>query len=243
MLTLLLVFELIILWLITRRLTQNLYVSLFLLTKSRPIAIGIISFIFFPGTVIHELSHLFTAEILGVRTGGLTLAPEGLEESNVRTGSVMISKTDPIRRALIGIAPLFVGITALTMLSSFLPNLYIQTALDFQNNMVFSGISLYYLLFTLYSLFAISNSMFSSPEDMDGFPAVAIALSLIGVAAYFSGIAIGLPFYWIELVQQMLKNLTAHMGYIVGLNLLLFGISLGSISIAEKISGRKIVNR
>lgn len=243
MLTLLLVFELIILWLITRRLTQNLYISLFLLTKSRPIAIGIISFIFFPGTVIHELSHLFTAEILGVRTGGLTLAPEGLEESNVRTGSVMISKTDPIRRALIGIAPLFVGITALTMLSSFLPNLYIQTALDFQNNRVFSGISLYSLLFTLYSLFAISNSMFSSPEDMDGFPAVAIALSLIGVAAYFSGIAIGLPFYWIELVQQMLKNLTAHMGYIVGLNLLLFAISFGSISIAEKISGRKIVNR
>lgn len=227
MLTLLLVFELIMLWLITRRLTQNLYVSFFLITRSRPVAIGIISFIFFPGTVIHELSHLFTAEILGVRTGGLTLSPEGLEEANVRTGSVMISKTDPIRRALIGIAPLIIGIIALTGLSSFLQNPQ-------------HGVLTFLIL---YALFAISNSMFSSPEDMDGFPAVAITLALIGVAAYFSGIAIGLPFYWIEWIQQMLTNLTAHMGYIVGFNLILFGISFGSISIAEKISGRKIVNR
>ena len=82
--------------------------------------------------------------------------------------------------------------------------------------------------------------MFSSPEDMDGFPAVAITLSLIGVAAYFSGIFIGLPFYWIEWIQQMLTNLTVHMGYIVGFNLILFGLSLGGISLAEKISGRKV---
>ncbi len=243
MLALLLIFELIILWLITRRLTQNLYVSLFLMTKSRPVAISIISFLFFPGTVIHELSHLFTAEILGVHTGGLTLAPEGLENPNVRTGSVMISKTDPIRRAIIGIAPLFVGITTLTLLSTILPNLYSQTALDFQNNILFSSISIYYLLLTLYSLFAISNSMFSSPEDMDGFPGVAIGLSLIGLAAYFSGITMALPPQWMSSIQQTLSTLTISMGYIVGFNLLLFGISVSGISLAEKVSGRKIVKK
>lgn len=243
MFILLLVFELIILWLITRRLTQNLYVSLFLLTRSRPVAISIISFIFFPGTVIHELSHLFTAEVLGVHTGGLTLAPEGLEESNVRTGSVMISQTDPIRRAVIGIAPFFVGITALTLFSTFLPNVYRQTTLDFQNNILFSSISVYYLIFTMYSLFAISNSMFSSPEDMEGFPAVAITLSLIGVAAYFSGINIGLPIQWMETIQQTLSNLTTNMGYITGFNIVLFGLSFSGIALAEKISGRKIARR
>lgn len=243
MLTLLLVFELVILWIITRRLTQNLYVSLFLLTKSRPVAISIITLLYFPGTVIHELSHLFTAEILGVKTGGLVLSPEGLEESNVRAGSVMISKTDPIRRAIIGIAPLFVGIATLTVLSTFLPNLYTQVTIDFQNNILFSSLSLYYLLFTLYSLFAISNSMFSSPEDMEGFPAVAIVLALIGVAAYFSGITIGLPLSWIEQIQKILTNLTTNMGYIVGLNIVLFALSFSAITIAEKVSGRKIVGR
>jgi len=250
MFTLLLIFELIILWMITRRLTQNLYLSLFLMTKSRPVAISIISFLYFPGTVIHELSHLFTAEILGVHTDGLTLAPdlpagrqEDLKNPNVRTGSVMISKTDPIRRAIIGIAPLFVGITTLTLFSTILPNLYSQTALDFQNNILFSSISIYYLLLTLYSLFAISNSMFSSPEDMEGFPGVAIALSLIGLAVYFSGITVALPPQWMSSIQQTLSTLTTSIGYIVGFNLLLFGLSVSGISIAEKVSGRKIVRR
>lgn len=240
---LILFFELGILWLITKKLTQNLYVSLFLMTRSRPVAISIISFLYFPGTVIHELSHLFTAEILGVHTGGLTLSPEGLENPNVRTGSVMISKTDPIRRAVIGIAPLFVGITTLTLLSAILPNLYSQTTLDFQNNILFSSISIYYLLLTLYSLFAISNSMFSSPEDMEGFPGVAIALSLIGIAAYFSGITMTLPPEWTSSIQQALSTLTTSMGYIVGFNLLLFGLSVSGISLAERVSGRKVVRK
>lgn len=243
MLIVLLVFELVILWLLTRKLTQNLYVALFLLTKSRPFAISMISFLFFPGTVIHELSHLFTAEILGVKTGGLVLSPEGLEESNVRTGSVMIAKTDPIRRAVIGIAPLFVGVTTLTILSSFLPNLSAQTTLNFQNGILFSSISIYYLLFTLYSLFAVSNSMFSSPEDMEGFPAVAIALSLLGVALYFSGITVGFPLQWADTINRVLSNLTTNMGYIVLFNLLLFGLSLSGIAVAEKISGRKVVRK
>lgn len=224
----LLFFELIILWLITKKLTQNLYVSFFLMTRSRPVAISIISFLYFPGTVIHELSHLFTAEILGVHTSGLTLSPEGLENPNVRTGSVMIAKTDPIRRAIIGIAPLFTGVLALTGLSSLLQNP--------QQNLSIT-------ILVIYALFAISNSMFSSPEDMEGFPGVAIALSLIGIAAYFSGITMALPPQWTSSIQQTLSTLTTSMGYIVGFNLLLFGLSVSGISLAEKISGRKIVKK
>ena len=240
---LVIVLELVILWLITRRLTQNLYIGLFLLSKSRAIAIGIISFFFFLGTIIHELSHLFVAEILGVHTSGLTLTPEGLEESNVRTGSVMISQTDPIRRAVIGIAPLFVGITTLTLLSTVLPNVYTQTMIDFQNGIAFSQGNIYLLGLILYAFFAVSNTMFSSPEDMEGFPAVAITLSLIGAAAYFSGISVGLPQAWLDTIQQTLSTLTTSMGYIVGFNLCLFALSFGGISLAEKLSGRKIARK
>lgn len=263
MLALLLVFELIILWMITRKLTQNLYLSLFLLTKSRPAAISIISFIFFPGTVIHELSHLFTAEILGVRTGGLTLAPEGLQESNIRTGSVLISKTDPIRRAIIGIAPVIVGLISLSTLSyflaqiingsavssppgNFLPNPQLSNGWDkflYFPSEILGSSSLWMILGIFYLIFAISNSMFSSPEDMEGFPGVAIALSLIGLAAYFSGISVALPPPWMSSIQQTLSTLTISMGYIVGFNLLLFGLSVSGISIAEKVSGRKIVRK
>ncbi|MEK7577444.1 MAG: hypothetical protein AAB492_02375 [Patescibacteria group bacterium] len=225
---LLLVFELIVLWFITRRLTQNLYVALFLLIRSRPIAIAIISFFFFPGTIIHELSHLFTAEILGVHTSGLTLTPEGLEESNVRTGSVLIAKTDPIRRAVIGVAPVFVGLGALFTISYLLPQF---------------AFSYWVLGIGYWVLFAVSNTMFSSPEDMEGFPAVAITLSLIAIAAYFSGISVGLPASWIENITSTLSTLTTSIGYIVGLNLAVFALSFSAITIAEKLSGRKLVGR
>ncbi len=228
MLTILFVFELIVLWLITRKLTQNLYVSLFLLTRSRPVAISIISFIFFPGTVIHELSHLFVAEILGVHTSGLTLSPEGLEETNVRSGSVMISRTDPIRRAVIGVAPVFVGLGALFTISYLLPQF---------------AFSYWVLGIGYWVLFAVSNTMFSSPEDMEGFPAVAIALSLIAIAAYFSGISVDLPASWIENITSTLSTLTTSIGYIVGFNLAVFALSFSAITIAEKLSGRKLVGR
>jgi hypothetical protein len=53
----LIILELIALYFLSRRLTQNLYIATFLLTKSREISVGFLSFLFFPGTVIHELSH------------------------------------------------------------------------------------------------------------------------------------------------------------------------------------------
>ena len=70
------ILELVVLYLLSRKLTQNLYIAVFLLSKSRGIGIGFLSLLFFPGTVMHELAHLFVAEILGVHTSGLTLVPE-----------------------------------------------------------------------------------------------------------------------------------------------------------------------
>ena len=175
MVFLLILIELIILYFLSRRLTQNLYIAVFLLTKSRAVAISFLSILFFPGTVIHELAHLFTAEVLGVRTGGLTLVPEGIEQKEVRTGSVSISQSDPIRRAIIGIAPVFVGLGALGVIFYFLPQLTFPLILP-----------LYYLLF------AVSNTMFSSAEDLEGFWPIVVVVALLAAAAYIAGIRINL---------------------------------------------------
>lgn len=232
--------ELIALYILSRRLTQNLYTAFFLLTRSRPVSIGIISFLFFPGTVLHELAHLFTAEVLGVRTAGLTLVPEGLEQRDVRTGSVLIAKSDPIRRAAIGVAPVFVGLITLGTISYFIPQLWVAMQLDAQNGILFSQFPLYGFLLSLYALFAVSNTMFASPEDLDGFWPVVIVLTLFAAAAYIAGIRLTLTESVLLNIQEFLKLVATNVGYVTILNIALFLCSKLLIRIAETVTGKRL---
>lgn len=233
--------ELIGLYILSRKLTQNLFIAAFLLTKSRPVAVGILSFIFFPGTVIHELAHLFTAEILGVRTSGLTLVPEGIGEKNVRTGSVSIAQSDPIRRAIIGIAPVFVGLGVLGLLSYFLPGVWEQVALDAQNGILLTSYGVYLFVLMGYAFFAVSNTMFSSPEDLEGFWPVVGVLALVSIALFFIGIRINLTETTLFAVTQFLRSTGTILGYVALLNILLFFLSVGSIRLVESLTKRRLV--
>jgi hypothetical protein len=235
--------EIIVLYLLSRKLSQNLYIVWFLLTKSRPVAIGFLSFLFFPGTVIHELAHLFTAEILGVHTGGLTLVPEGLEDKNVRTGSVAIAQSDPIRRAAIGIAPVFVGLGSLGLISYFIPGIWNQMVIDASNTILFSQPSLYLFLLSGYSLFAISNTMFSSHEDMEGFWPVVIIITLISAAAYIAGIRITLTETIQTNITEFFTGVAVTLGYVTGLNISLFLISKALIAGTQKLTGRVLITK
>lgn len=228
MISIIILIELIALYVLSRRLTQNLYISVFLLSKSRPVAISFLSILFFPGTVIHELAHLFTAEILGVRTSGLTLVPEGIEQKDVRTGSVSIAQSDPIRRAIIGIAPVIVGLIGLGTVS------YLWLQLPQGNWGVWGYMGLGYLLF------AISNTMFSSPEDLDGFWPVVIVLALLAAAAYIAGIRITLTEPVLSSVIQFFQSIAVNLGYVTGLNIGLFLLSQILISGVEKVTKRHL---
>src|SRR3989337_2674203 len=90
--------ELIALYVLSQSLTQAVFELTVLVFRARSVGITIVTLLTFPGTVVHELSHLFTAEVLGVRTGKLTLVPENIREEEVKAGSVMIADTDPFRR-------------------------------------------------------------------------------------------------------------------------------------------------
>lgn len=208
---LLLFIELIILFFLSRLLTQKLYALFLLLFRARSVAVSAITLLLFPGTVIHELSHLFTAEILGVRTGKLTLAPESIRGENIKTGSVAIAATGPFRRAIIGLSPLFAGLLALSAISYFLQQYFttpqgptLQLALSY-------GLSFYFL-------FTISNSMFSSREDMRGFWPLAITLGLFIGAAYAFGLRIGLEGRILEVVTIALSSLVQSLGLVLAVN-------------------------
>lgn len=215
--------ELTLLCFLSRWLTQTLYTFFLLIFNIRSIAISLVTLLLFPGTVIHELSHLFVAEILGVRTGKLTLAPEEIRETGIkagppasawkrsdwRAGSVAIAATDPIRRALIGIAPVFTGIASLAALSYFI-----------RQNVLISAVY-YYLLFT------ISNSMFSSKQDLKGFWPVTITVSLIITAGFFAGLRFGLAGQAAIIAQQIIMSLTRSLAQVLAVN----GVLLLTVSV------------
>jgi hypothetical protein len=69
----------------------------------------IFSLIFFPGVVLHELSHFLSAKILGVQTGKFSLIPQAQPDGKLRLGYVETGSGGFIRDALIGAAPLITG--------------------------------------------------------------------------------------------------------------------------------------
>lgn len=214
----LIIAEIILLYLLSVRVIQVIYALIYTLFHSRPIGLSIVSLIFFPGTIVHELAHLFVAEILGVRTGKLTLVPESIETTEVRTGSVMISQTDPFRRTVIGIAPMIVGIIALATLSHVYNS-------QFVNNITIS-IVYYYLIFS------ISNSMFSSKEDMKGVWPVFLVLGLLVAASYWVGFRADLTGQMLEVAGRITDMMFRSLTLVLALNgiiLLLFSLLIDLI--------------
>jgi hypothetical protein len=75
------------------------------------------SLIFLPGVFLHELSHLVSAKLLGVRTGKFSLFPSVMPNGQLRLGYVEAAHTDIVRDSLVGLAPLISGILFIAFVS------------------------------------------------------------------------------------------------------------------------------
>lgn len=224
---LLLAAELTGLYFLSQALTQGVFDLIILSTRSRILGITTVAILTFPGTVIHELSHLFTAEVLGVHTGKLTLVPENLQEDEVRAGSVMIASTDPFRRYAIGVAPLFAGIISIAAVA------YLLT--------LENSVPLTVLYF--YLLFAVSSAMFSSKEDLKGFIPFAIAFLAMIAAAYVAGLRIGLTGVLLDITNRILDALARSLGIVLAINLAVLALTRGLILLTEKLTHRRLIRR
>jgi len=226
--------EIVGLWILSQRLTKSIYTTFLLLFRHRSVAVSAITLILFPGTVIHELSHLFTAEILGVKTGKLELAPESIEEEDVQVGSVELRESDPFRRSAIGLAPFVIGLIGLIGLSSILPGLWNDTVLSYNNGVLFSSVSLYLCILVSYLLFSISNTMFASPEDMKGVVPLAIVLGILGASGYMAGFRIGVTGVLELQIVEVLQAISKSLGVVLILNAFLLLLSTLFIRIVWK---------
>ena len=235
--------ELLFLFLLSRALTQALYRFVFLITTSSTVGITILSLLFFPGTVVHELSHWIVAEVVRVRTGEMTLYPV-VDEGGVRLGSVEIARSDPFRRLIVGLAPIMVGIVILMASYQFYAQYFLEGftgILRLPSGQV-SGIigqPLFYLY--LYVLFSVGNNMFSSKRDLEGFIVVSIVLVLLGLSTYLAGLWPQIPSAIIEKVQGGIGLLFAPLTLVVSIDfILLVALRLG-IEVMQKVLKRRII--
>jgi len=145
--------EIVTLFLLSQLMSKMLSSFFMRITHSVKTTIHLLSFFFLPGVMIHELSHWFMASIVFVRTGDIEFWPQ-IHGDVVKLGSVAVEKTDPIRRTLIGVAPIIFGIIILLVLfSSFSSQI---PAVNWQT------------LLLIYFSFEIGNTMFSSKKDLEG---------------------------------------------------------------------------
>lgn len=177
--------ETILIFFLSRLLNSGLSSVLMKFTRSKEITIHIISFLFLPGVIVHELSHLLTAGILFVKVGDIEFLPKIIDK-RLKLGSVQIAQTDPIRRFVIGVAPLVIG------LAVFFGTTYLLI-----NNITILAIK----AILIYFLFAVINTMFSSKKDMEGAVAITAVLLTITVLLYFVGLRVPL-----DPLQNLLNN-------------------------------------
>mgnify|MGYP001571434210 CR=1 FL=1 len=129
---------------------------------------------FIPGVIIHELAHLISAEVMLVRTGGLSFALVP-DEDKIVMGSVGITQTDPVRRAIIGFAPVIVGI----LLIAFFVFYFLSSDSPISSPWNF--------ILVLFVVFEIGNTMFSSKKDLEGTALLLIVVLVTVAVVYFLG--------------------------------------------------------
>lgn len=212
------IFELLFLYFLYDRLTKTLYSLLFFLFRNTYVTAGFLTFIFLPGTIVHELAHLLTAEILRVRTGEISFTPKIVTTHNneqaVEAGHVTHTATDPLRRFLIGFAPLVWGLAVLTLLIWLFQHFWGQFTDPKQQIVLGAGIG--------YLLFAVSNSMFTSRKDMEGSEYFIPVVVILGIAAYAAGVRFTVTGQSLVVIEQLLTGLTKALGIVMGINALIF---------------------
>ncbi|MEW6241948.1 MAG: hypothetical protein AB1564_14180 [Chloroflexota bacterium] len=157
--------------LLQRLLHREIQAVILIATRHPALTMGLFSALFFPGVLLHELSHFVMARLLGVRTGGFSLIPRATADGRLQLGYVETQRTDAVRDSLIGAAPLIAG--GLFVAYAAVYRLSLLPLWEFlrngQFNLFFLGLSAlpdvkdFWLWF--YLTFAVSSTMLPSASD------------------------------------------------------------------------------
>lgn len=176
---------LIVLVRLKREITSRLLHVGWLLFQRETAAVLLYFLVMLPGIVLHEVSHLLMAAVLGVRAGGLSLWPK-LQRDSLQLGSVQVARTDPLRESLIGLAPLLGGSAVILLIAGVAFDIPLQGSAGLIDRVRYLVGHLGALLshadaaIWFYLIFAVSNAMLPSPSDRQPWRSLAIYVGLVG---------------------------------------------------------------
>jgi hypothetical protein len=175
-------FELIIFYFLSRKLTNKIWRIFYKFTKSKKAATYIYTFLFLPGIIFHELSHFLAALFLLVPVGKISLGPVFDEDEKgnlkeIKLGSVAIGKAGLIRGTLIGFAPFIFGVSIILSL------IWYVNSHDLLNNWTV-------VLIAIYIIFEIGNTMFLSRSDVKTAIELVLVITIFYIILYLFGVRI-----------------------------------------------------
>ncbi len=172
--------------------------ALLRLLKSGSRVVAWLSFLFLPGTFLHEVGHLIFAEFLFVKTDDLNIIPEVKSDGSVKLGGVKIEQTDKLRRTIIGLAPVLFG-----LLIIWVATFYLERA----------AFSKYYPLVYIYLVFQISHTMFASKKDLEGAIWGLLGLFILAyIGSYLNEVIIFPAFR--NMVESVVRFWQANLSYL-----------------------------
>ncbi|MBP9690944.1 hypothetical protein KBD81_02585 [Candidatus Woesebacteria bacterium] len=203
--------ELLLLFFISRVSIKRLFQVLHTFFRRDTMVFSIISAIYIPGTIIHELSHFFMAIVLFLKVRDIHIFPTW-DGSYIKLGSVTYEKKDVFRSILVGIAPIIVGILLFWWLYSI---------------RIFESESMFFKISMLYVVFIISSTMFSSKQDLVDIVYIIPLGIIIGGIIYVFGIDITALFSQdgvLAGVQEFLYAIAIYLGISIGVHIGAVGI-------------------
>lgn len=229
------------LWLLGVLLSRHVQGLVLLLSGSPRIATATYDMLVLPGVVLHELSHVVVALLLGMRVLSINLF-QFRSQGDVRQGEVVVVKVDPLRMSLVGAAPLFGGIAALLLMVQWLD----APALGFDLK-VFDQIRPLLAepaaALGLYLLVAIANTMFPSEADRRAWWVVGAALLAVTLILLALGVRPDLPPQWLGWLTTQADRLSTMLLPVVVIDVVVLTIVIVLETTVSRIRGRRVVYR
>ncbi|MCO6451427.1 MAG: hypothetical protein J5I90_11630 [Caldilineales bacterium] len=196
------------LWWMSRRLAFYFISTLYALTGNQLISTTIYALVILPGTLIHETSHWLMAQIVGVRTGAISVLPKSTGNGKLRLGSVDVRGGSLWQHTLIGLAPLLVGSLLTVALSYWLVDVEaLGAAWRYQEwggirEVLSATLTQPDAALGLYLLFTVSDAMFLSASDRAPIQRMLMYLALVFIVLYVTAYLLAdvpsLPASWIQ---------------------------------------------
>ena len=219
----------ILLTVLSRRVSIEIQTVIYLITRSLDMATVGLFLVLLPGIFIHESAHWGMARLLGLRTGKFRVWPKrqgkviGMGQVTVEQGGVWLD-------SLVGMAPLLVGSILVALIGRHIFGVRQLMTYAYQGD--FSATSEIFLnamsaadsALWAYLLFAVANAMMPSASDREPIVPVLLYLALALVIYLVLGLPLS-PFSTaLEWIVPMIQDLTSGLLLTIVLDLVVLVI-------------------